>query len=196
MTSTGSPRRSRLGIEVSPVPMDVAAVTSFFFVRSSSRGISSRYAAVKAPEVMTRMSFVIVFMVILFSSAVFLSLKPASRKVFKIRVKQQDSRLDYSQNNGRGANLSGGGQWACALNKHASASAAQTAIRRQAGSQAPLKSACCTLLCPLPPRLTSRPTVCRHSFLHARIIRASFWCPHIGVRIWKYQAEKRIGVLE
>ena len=53
-----------------PVPIDVAAVTSFFFVRSSSWGISSRYAAVKAPEVMTRISSVIVFMVVL------LSLKP------------------------------------------------------------------------------------------------------------------------
>src|SRR5678815_1000942 len=64
-TSTASPRRSRFGMEVSPVPMEVAAVTSFFFVRSSSRGMSSRYAAVKAPEVITRMSSVIVFMVVL-----------------------------------------------------------------------------------------------------------------------------------
>src|SRR5215470_1319888 len=142
-TSTGSPRRSRLGIEVSPVPMDVAAVTSFFFVRSSSRGISSRYAAVKAPEVMTRMSFD-VFMVILFPSAVLLSLKPASRKVFKIRVKQQDSGLDYSQNNARGANLSCGGQWVCALNKHRSVSAGKLRYEGT-GSKAPLKSACCTL---------------------------------------------------
>src|SRR6266436_2314013 len=66
-TSTASPRRNRFGMEVSPVPMDVAAVTSFFFVSSSSRGMSSRYAAVKAPEVMTRMSSVIVFMVVLMS---------------------------------------------------------------------------------------------------------------------------------
>lgn len=43
--------------------MEVAAVTSFLFVRSSSRGMSSRYAAVKAPEVMTRMSSVIVVLI-------------------------------------------------------------------------------------------------------------------------------------
>jgi hypothetical protein len=56
--------------------MDVAAVTSFFFVRSSSRGMSSRYAAVKAPEVMTRRSSVIVFIVVL------LSLKPAGDQAY------------------------------------------------------------------------------------------------------------------
>src|SRR5215467_3141898 len=142
-TSTGSPRRSRLGIEVSPVPMDVAAVTSFFFVRSSSRGISSRYAAVKAPEVMTRMSFD-VFMVILFSSAV----------LFIPKACESQSVQDLGQTTGfwpglftkqrPGANLSCGGQWACALNKHRSVSAGKLRYEGT-GSQAPLKSACCTL---------------------------------------------------
>ena len=71
-TSTGSPRRSRFGMEFSPVPMEVAAVTTFFFVRSSSRGMSSRYAAVKAPEVMTRMSSIVFMVVIYFDRVRFL----------------------------------------------------------------------------------------------------------------------------
>src|SRR5215813_5351487 len=112
-TSTGSPRRSRLGIEVSPVPMDVAAVTSFFFVRSSSRGISSRYAAVKAPEVMTRMSFVIVFMVVLFSSAVLFIPKACESQSVQDSGQTTGFWPGLFKNNGRGANLSGVGQWAC-----------------------------------------------------------------------------------
>src|SRR5688572_18435045 len=56
--STTSPRLSRLGMEVSPEPMGVEAVTTFFFVRRSSCGISARCAAVKAPEVITANSFV------------------------------------------------------------------------------------------------------------------------------------------
>jgi hypothetical protein len=56
-------------MEFSPVPMDVAAVTSFFLIRNSIRGTSSREAAVNAPEVMTRISSVIVFMKVQLQSA-------------------------------------------------------------------------------------------------------------------------------
>jgi hypothetical protein len=51
-------------MDVSPVPMEVAAVTSFFFVSSSRRGMSRQYAAVKAPEVITRRSSILVFMMV------------------------------------------------------------------------------------------------------------------------------------
>ena len=46
-------RFSRFGIEFSPVPIDVEAVTIFFPARRSSCGISLRCAAVKAPDVIT-----------------------------------------------------------------------------------------------------------------------------------------------
>ena len=58
-TSTVSPRRSRFGIEFSPVPIDVAAVTNFFAASDSRRGISSRQAAGNAPDVMIRSSSVV-----------------------------------------------------------------------------------------------------------------------------------------
>ena len=52
-TSAGSRRCRRLGIDAWPTPIDVAAVTSVWPVARSNRGASSRYAAVKAPDVMT-----------------------------------------------------------------------------------------------------------------------------------------------
>ena len=60
-TSTTSPHLNRFGMEFSPVPMEVEAVTIFLPVRSSNRGMSSRCAAVKAPEVITLMSCEAVF---------------------------------------------------------------------------------------------------------------------------------------
>ena len=53
-TSATSPRFRRLAIEVSPVPTDVVTVTTCLPVSFSTSGISSRWAAVKAPEVMMR----------------------------------------------------------------------------------------------------------------------------------------------
>ena len=50
--------------------MDVAAVTILRSVTSSSWAMSSRYAAVKAPEVMTLISHDIVLFVVLYSSVV------------------------------------------------------------------------------------------------------------------------------
>ena len=52
-TSAASRRCRRLGIDASPTPIDVVAVTSVWPVARSNRGASSRYAAVKAPDVMT-----------------------------------------------------------------------------------------------------------------------------------------------
>jgi hypothetical protein len=46
-------------MDVLPVPMEVEAVTTFFFVSSSSCGINARCAAVKAPEVITLNSFAV-----------------------------------------------------------------------------------------------------------------------------------------
>ncbi len=74
--------------------MDVAAVTTFFLVRSSSRGMSSRYAAVKAPEVMTRSSSVVFSVVFMISSILlelvtaivtFCYLSPKARKVASVQ---------------------------------------------------------------------------------------------------------------
>ena len=55
--SATSPRISRFGMDLSPVPTDVVAVTIVFFVSRSSSGINARYAAVNAPEVITTKSF-------------------------------------------------------------------------------------------------------------------------------------------
>src|SRR5580658_2288718 len=59
-------------MESRPVPMDVAKVTILCRVASSNRGLSSRYAAVKAPEVMTLIS------------APFAALAPSSAPASKI----------------------------------------------------------------------------------------------------------------
>src|SRR5688572_2513260 len=89
-TSTGSPRRSRFGMEFSPVPMEVAAVTTFFFVRSSSRGMSSRYAAVKAPEVMTRMSSIVFMVVIYFEECDFKNWDVGTLGAFELQKRLAD----------------------------------------------------------------------------------------------------------
>src|SRR5580658_8297216 len=59
-------------MESRPVPMDVAKVTILSRVACSNRGLSSRYAAVKAPEVMTLIS------------APFAALAPSSAPASKI----------------------------------------------------------------------------------------------------------------
>jgi hypothetical protein len=50
-------------MDMSPVPIEVVTVTTFFFVMRSSSCINARYAAVKAPEVITLNSFVAVIAV-------------------------------------------------------------------------------------------------------------------------------------
>ena len=55
-TSMASPRSSRAGMDVEPVPIDVASVTIRWPVERSNSRASSRYAAVKAPDVMTLIS--------------------------------------------------------------------------------------------------------------------------------------------
>src|SRR4029077_20290096 len=56
-TSIGSPRRSRLGIASGELPIDGPnAVTTLWPVARSKCGTSSRYSAVKAPEVTTLIS--------------------------------------------------------------------------------------------------------------------------------------------
>jgi hypothetical protein len=57
MTSTGSPRRSRLGIDSSRIPVKVAKVTTFCDVVRSIAGMSSTYAAATPPEVITLTSW-------------------------------------------------------------------------------------------------------------------------------------------
>ena len=57
MTSTGSPRRSRLVIDSSPTPVEVARVTTFCDVVRSIAGTSSTYGAATPPEVITRTSW-------------------------------------------------------------------------------------------------------------------------------------------
>jgi len=56
ITPTSSPRLGQLGIDISPVPMEVSAATIVFLVDASNYGISLRNAAVDAPEVITLIS--------------------------------------------------------------------------------------------------------------------------------------------
>lgn len=62
--STTSPRFKRFASEFSPVPTEVDAVITVFFVRRCSCGINARCAAVNAPEVITLNSLVVVVMMV------------------------------------------------------------------------------------------------------------------------------------